>query len=381
LTAVDGGQARWRRSIYSCGQMFAPRLVAGFKIRRIMSWFTFNLQDFSISFLSILFEGVPFMFIGTLLSGFIDAFVPSEKMEKILPRNPVAAIALSGVLGVVFPMCECGVVPVIRRLIRKGLPVSCALTYLLAAPIVNPIVALSTFAAFRGQHPAMVTSMRLIMGFGVALVCGMIVRRIPLNQMLNRQMVASLQKRPALSSSPRRRMREPVLAGAYAGVASEANIVFPILPAEEIVHLHDEVHAEKHFGAKIVGAIRCAAFDFLDVGFYLIIGAAIASVFNTAVHREVLLPLASNHLFATIAMMVLALLLSLCSTSDAFIAANFLVFPVTAKLAFMVFGPMMDMKLLFMYGLVFKKRFTLSFAAGLFVFIGLLSLALIPFLR
>ena len=346
-----------------------------------MSWFTFNLQDFSISFLSILFEGVPFMFIGTLLSGFIDAFVPSEKMEKILPRNPLAAIALSGVLGVVFPMCECGVVPVIRRLIRKGLPVSCALTYLLAAPIVNPIVALSTFAAFRGQHPAMVTSMRLIMGFGVALVCGMIVRRIPLNQMLNRQMVASLQKRPALSSSPRRRMREPVLAGAYAGVASEANIVFPILPAEEIVHLHDEVHAEKHFGAKIVGAIRCAAFDFLDVGFYLIIGAAIASVFNTAVHREVLLPLASNHLFATIAMMVLALLLSLCSTSDAFIAANFLVFPVTAKLAFMVFGPMMDMKLLFMYGLVFKKRFTLSFAAGLFVFIGLLSLALIPFLR
>ena len=127
-----------------------------------MSWFTFNLQDFSISFLSILFEGVPFMFIGTLLSGIIDAFVPSETMEKFLPRNQIAAIALSGVLGVVFPMCECGVVPVIRRLIRKGLPVSCALTYLLAAPIVNPIVALSTFAAFRGQHPAMVTSMRLL---------------------------------------------------------------------------------------------------------------------------------------------------------------------------------------------------------------------------
>jgi uncharacterized membrane protein YraQ (UPF0718 family) len=104
-------------------------------------------------------------------------------------------------------------------------------------------------------------------------------------------------------------------------------------------------------------------------------------VFNTAINREVLLPLASNHLFATISMMVLALLLSLCSTSDAFIAANFLAFPVTAKLAFMVFGPMMDMKLLFMYGLVFKKRFTLSCAVALFVFIGLLSLSLIPLLR
>ena len=346
-----------------------------------MNWFTFNLQDFSISFLSILFEGVPFMFIGTLLSGIIDAFVPSERIKGVLPRNPIAAIALSGVLGVVFPMCECGMVPVIRRLIRKGLPVSCALTYLLSAPIVNPIVALSTFAAFRGQYPAIVTSMRLFMGFGVALVCGMIVQRIPLSEVLNRPMMASLRKRPALSSAHSRRVQEAVLAMAYAGPTSETNVVFPIVPAGEIVHYHDEAHAEKHFAQKMAGAIRCAAFDFLDVGFYLIIGAAIASVFNTAINREVLLPLASNHLFATISMMVLALLLSLCSTSDAFIAANFLAFPVTAKLAFMVFGPMMDMKLLFMYGLVFKKRFTLSFAVALFVFIGLLSLALIPFLR
>jgi uncharacterized protein len=342
-----------------------------------MSWFTFNLQDFSVSFLSILFEGVPFMFIGTLLSGIIDAFVPSETMEKILPRNQIAAIAFSGVLGAVFPMCECGVVPVIRRLIRKGLPVSCALTYLLAAPIVNPIVALSTFAAFRGQHPGMVTSMRLLLGFGVACVCGLIVHRIPSRTLLSRPMLASLRKQPALSRVRAQHVHEPALAG----VSSERNIVFPIVPAEEIVHLHDEAHAGKRFGEKIVGAIRCAAFDFLDVGFYLIIGAAIASVFNTAINKEVLLPLASNHLLATTGMMVLALLLSLCSTSDAFIAANFLTFPLTAKLAFMVFGPMMDMKLLFMYGLVFKKRFTFSFALGLFVFVALLCLTLAPFLR
>ncbi len=317
------------------------------------------------------------MFIGTLLSGIIDAFVPSETMEKFLPRNQIAAIALSGVLGVVFPMCECGVVPVIRRLIRKGLPVSCALTYLLAAPIVNPIVALSTFAAFRGQHPGVVTSMRVLMGFGVACVCGMIVRRIPARALLNRAMLASLGKRPASS-----RVHAPhVHELAYAGVSNERNVVFPVVPAEEIVHMHDEAHAEKPFGQKIIGAIRCAAFDFLDVGFYLIIGAAIASVFNTAIHKEVLLPLATYHSLAIGGMMGLALLLSLCSTSDAFIAANFLTFPVTAKLAFMVFGPMMDMKLLFMYGLVFQKRFTFSFALGLFVLIGLICLALTSLLR
>src|SRR6266404_678742 len=195
-----------------------------------MNWFTFNLQDFSISFLSILFEGVPFMFIGTLISGIIDAFVPSEKIKGVLPRNPIAAIALSGALGVVFPMCECGMVPVIRRLIRKGLPASCALTYLLSAPIVNPIVALSTFAAFRGQYPANVTSIRLIMGFGVALLCGIIVQHIPLNQILNRQMVAAVRKRPTSSNAQSRRMQKPVLVVAYAGAPSETNVVFPILP-------------------------------------------------------------------------------------------------------------------------------------------------------
>lgn len=320
------------------------------------------------------------MFIGTLLSGVIDAFVPAERIERLLPKNRTAAVALSGLLGVIFPMCECGVVPVIRRLIRKGLPVSCGLTYLLAAPIVNPIVALSTFAAFRGQHPGAMTSLRLTLGFAVAVVFGLIVQRIPLPEVLNRRMLASLPNARARRSSPRP-LEEPVLAGAD-GLSSETgSIAFPVVSPETIVELHDHAHEEKTFGGKVIGAIRCAAFDFLDVGFYLIIGAAIASVFNTAVDRHVLLPLASHHLFATLGLMVLALLLSLCSTSDAFIAANFLAFPASAKLAFMVFGPMMDLKLLFMYGLVFTKRLTFSLALALFIVIAALALSLAPLLR
>jgi uncharacterized membrane protein YraQ (UPF0718 family) len=344
-----------------------------------MSWFNFNLQDFSISFLSILFEGVPFMFIGTLLSGIIDAFVPAETIERILPRSRTAAVALSGVLGVVFPMCECGMVPLVRRLIRKGLPVSCGLTYLLAAPIVNPIVALSTFAAFRGQHPALLTSMRLSVGFGVAVFCGLVVQWIPLSAVLNRRMLASLPK-PQRRPDPAQLVMAPALAGTGTGSFSETAI---LPPGQFLQHQHDlpPEHADekKTFTAKIIGAVRCAATDFLDVGFYLIIGAAIASVFNTAIARHALQPIAANHLFATLGMMSLAFLLSLCSTSDAFIAANFLVFPFTAKLAFMVFGPMMDLKLLFMYSLVFTKRFTFSFAVGLFVLIAIVCLALRSF--
>jgi uncharacterized membrane protein YraQ (UPF0718 family) len=331
-----------------------------------MSWFTFNLQDFSISFLSILFEGVPFMFIGTLISGVIDAFVPSELMSKFLPRNRFAAVAMSGFLGVVFPMCECGVVPVIRRMIRKGLPVSCALTYLLAAPIVNPIVAISTYAAFRGQNPAHTTGLRLLVGLGVAVLCGFVVERIPLPKMLNKQMLRQPSRRATLA--PR------LSASSISQTGSSSTIMQS--SGGDLSEVLLQQTTNKSFGAKVIGAIRCAAFDFLDVGFYLIIGAAIASFFNTAVHREIMIPLAGNSFLATGALMILALLLSLCSTSDAFIAASLLNFPFSAKLAFMTFGPMMDVKLLFMYGMVFRKRFTIAFALCLFLVVGIICLGL-----
>src|SRR5882757_9799945 len=151
-----------------------------------MQWFHFSLSDFSVSFLSILFEGVPFMFIGTLIAGLVDAFVPARMMESLLPRNMALAVGASGLLGIVFPMCECGVVPVIRRMVLKGMPISCGLTYLLAAPIVNPVVALGTFAALRGREPLMVAGLRLGLGFLGACVVGLIVERSPIERVLNR---------------------------------------------------------------------------------------------------------------------------------------------------------------------------------------------------
>jgi len=247
-------------------------------------------------------------------------------------------------------------VPVIRRMIRKGLPVSCALTYLLAAPIVNPIVALSTFAAFRGQHPGLTMSVRVAMGFAVALVCGLVIHRLPIARVLNRGMLNSPSKRRLSMGS---RLSAP-----------------PQQENASLAATSDDPQPKKSFGKKMIGAVRCASFDFLDVGFYLVIGAAIASVFNTAVHRDAILPLAQHSGLATGSMMALAFLLSLCSTSDAFIAASFVTFPFAAKVAFMVFGPMMDVKLLFMYSLVFRKRFTVTFALALFLLIGLLCVGL-----
>ncbi len=298
-------------------------------------WFTFSFPDFSYAFLSVLLEGVPFILLGTLLSGLIDQFLPSRVMVRLLPRNAFLGVCMSGAMGIVFPMCECGVVPVIRRLMNKGLPVSNAVAYMLAAPIVNPIVALSTYAAFKGQNAVEFTVLRLGVGYVVAVLAALAVSNLAITAVLKKG-VLTLTNSEASGGT--------VASGGFRG--------------------------------RIAAALRVAVADFLDVMVYFIFGVAVASVFSTAVNQEVILPLALNDWLATASLMGFAAVLSLCSTSDAFIAATFIAFPGVAKLAFMIFGPMMDLKLLFIYSAVFKKRFVLGLAVGLFVLIGLICVRL-----
>ena len=131
--------------------------------------------DFFIAFLGIFLEGAPYIFIGTLISGIIDAYLPSGMLDRLLPKNRAGAIFLSGLLGLIFPVCECAIVPVIRRLVQKGLPVSCAITYMLSAPVINPIVVYSTFSAFNTSSVAdawYMTLSRLGIAYIVAVLVG-----------------------------------------------------------------------------------------------------------------------------------------------------------------------------------------------------------------
>lgn len=292
-------------------------------------WFQFSLPDFQYAFLSILLEGIPFLLGGAILSGLLDEFLPQSLMTRLLPKNPRTAVLLSGLLGVIFPVCECGIVPVVRRLMRKGLPVSCGVTYMLAAPIVNPLVVLSTLAAFRGQGAWEMTILRFVLGLTVAILAGWVVSYF----------------------APYSILREG------------------LLRPEEELHHHgvSGTPLDRLQNAAIV-AIR----DFLDVFVYFVIGAAVASLFSTAVNQEIILPLAANPTLAIASLMGLATVLSVCSTTDAFIAATLTTFPMAAKLAFLVFGPMLDLKLLFLYGAAFSKRFIILLSVGLFVVIGLI---------
>ena len=312
-----------------------------------MSWFSFQLNDFAYSFLSVLFEGVPFLLLGSIISGVVDVFVSTERMQKLMPKNGAAAICISGLLGLIFPMCECGSVIVIRRFIKKGLPLSAAVTYMLAAPIVSPIVAVSTFAAFKGQNPVVMTSLRLSLGYLVAIAIGFAVHRIPASALLN----------PALLAAPVARRR--------AGLSISA------APAEQ--QEFTAIVAAASTPKKLLLAVQSATSDFLEVAFFFVIGTAVASVFNTAVKQTIILPLATNPPLAIASLMGLAVILSVCSTTDAFIAASFKAFPFAAKLGFLLFGPVFDLKLMWLYGLLFKRRFVALLGLALFLIIWLVS--------
>jgi uncharacterized membrane protein YraQ (UPF0718 family) len=301
--------------------------------------------DVLMAFLSILFEGAPYILVGTILSGFIDAFLPAKLLDRVLPKNKILATFIAGFLGLFFPVCECAVVPVVRRLVQKGLPLSCAMTYLLSAPIINPIVAVSTLTAFKefdgltsvpAVLDATMTIARLSLGYVIAVLVGLLMLRFKITDILRPNVAASVTS------------------------AAEAR-------------LEDSHTPVTPFNDRLVHAMRTAMRDFLDTGMYFTIGVIITSIFNTQVDQSKVDAFASSEWLAIPSMMSLAFVLSLCSTSDAFIAAPMAAFSMASKLAFLVLGPMMDVKLIFMYSAVFKRRVVIGLFLGLFLLIGLLS--------
>jgi uncharacterized protein len=236
---------------------------------------------------------------------------------------------------------------VVRRLLDKGLPLSCGLTYMLASPIVNPLVAISTYAAFRGQQPGLNTVVRLVSGYVVAVVVGLAASRLdPAKLLGGRSVLTRARRRTTLSIAAL-----PDAPDASGGVS--------------IIQ-------------RVIGAVQLASDDFIDTAIYFMIGAAVASVFNTAVDQKIILPLASSPILSVVAMMLIAGILTLCSTSDAFIAATFTSFPMPARMAFLIFGPMFDFKLLFLYSALLKKRAVIALGVGLFIIVGVLCVAFLP---
>lgn len=298
------------------------------------------MKSFSLIFVSIVLEALPFMLLGSIVSGFVEVFVSKDRLAGLLPKRRVALTFVAAGMGVVFPVCECAIVPVVRRLLRKGVPLSAAVAYLLAGPIFNPVVGASTAVAYAsgpGWSVIGIVGIRLAGGFLIALVVGLVMGRLFPGR-------TALKEREGSN--------------------------------DKVAHAHDHGHPSGT-GMRILSAFNHGVDDFLDVGQYLVLGAFVAGFLQTLVSREAFLILAGNPLAALPAMMLLAFLLNLCSEADAFIAASFRgTLPLSAQMTFMVLGPMLDMKLILMYLTVFRKRtiVVLSLLVVALVFILMLLL-------
>ena len=339
-------------------------------------------KNFAFSFLSVLFEGLPFIFIGTLISGFIDVYLPSGTLEKFLPKNRWLSIFTCGLMGLVVPVCECTVVPVIRRLVGKGLPVGSAFAYMLAAPIVNPITFMSTYTAFAGEPMGMALS-RMLLGYLVAVTVGILIVFLPLEKILRRSVIERLHFSgkghsavPATSTCSDHACCE--------GEKKEKDQEHPSTCSHqhsECDHDHEHHHEgcdhhhhhEHKPGDKLVGAIRTSVRDFIDVAVYFVIGITLVTIFKKSANTNQLLEYLSQDgklIEGTAFMIGLSFVLSLCSTSDAFVAAtSFERIGRVPKMAFLVFGPMMDVKLMFLYQTLMKMKTVLLLTVVLFVLV------------
>lgn len=289
-----------------------------------------KLHVFKMMFISIIIEAMPFILIGVFVSALLQVFVTDEMIQKFIPKNPVLAIITATILGIIFPICECGMVPAIRKLIKKGMPLYVATTFILTGPILNPIVFLSTLTAFRNQP--VVAYARMGLAFLVALIVGLIIYKF-------------------FKSNPLRDF----------GLGQH--------------HHHD--HAPKTIKGKVFAVMGHTSSEFFEMGKYLIFGSIIVSLLQVFVSQNQLLELGNSGTEANLVMMGLGFILSLCSTSDAFVAQSLqTTFSKGSLVGFMVFGPMINLKGILMMLAVFKTRFVVILSALVFVLVFLGTLVL-----
>jgi uncharacterized protein len=272
-------------------------------------------------FISILIEALPFVTLGVLISGIIQIFVTEEMIAKIMPKNKVLAVLFASFLGILFPSCECGIVPIVSRLVSKGVPISAGIAFMLTAPIINPVVLFATFIAFGSDW------------------------KMPLYRAIGAVIVA---------------------------------IIVGILIAfryKEHFHHHHSDGESSPFYKKIWQTLEHAVEEFFSMGKYLIIGSLIAASVQTYIKTSTLVSIGQGQASSSIVMMALSFILSLCSEADAFIASSFrTTFSTGSLLAFLVFGPMVDIKNLMMMLATFKKRLVFMIVSSVFAVVFVYSL-------
>jgi uncharacterized membrane protein YraQ (UPF0718 family) len=276
-----------------------------------------QVETFVLVGTSIVVEALPFVLLGALVSAGIEVYVPDRTFDRLARLPAVLQIPGAALGGLAFPVCECGSVPVARRVIARGLHPGAGLAFMLAAPILSPIVILSTIVAYGGRGLALeMAAGRILLGLALAVIAGWALGNVPAQDLL--------------------RERDDGDACDHAGAAP---------------------------GGRRAAFVEHLAADFFYMGKFVVAGAALAALLQTAIPQSLVTGVARTPVIGSLALMGIAFVLSLCSEADAFVAVSFTPFPLGSQLAFLVFGPALDTKLAFLYGATFTRRFVARLAA------------------
>lgn len=297
------------------------------------------MEGFLLIFLSIILEAIPFVMIGALISSLIHLFVSEETIARIIPKNKFLGLVAGSLMGIVFPVCECAIVPIVKRLIKKGVPIDIAITFMLAVPIVNPVVLASTYYAFGNDMKMM--ALRGIGGLIGAILVGVVVGKYMSSQDVLKDEVKKVKVKKMHKhdtgcgcgcQSAKRSLKRPTKKKEKQGIWSLAQGI--------ILHTSRELYS---------------------VGRFLIAGAFLSAMMQAYVPREMILSIGNNEVSSILVMMAMAFILSLCSEADAFIARTFVSqFTTGSIVAFLILGPMIDIKNTLMLSSGFKTKFIIK---------------------
>lgn len=288
-----------------------------------------TIKNISIIFTSVFFESLPFLLLGSLISSVIETYISNETLSKLIPKNKVIGSIVGIILGFFLPACDCAVIPVSKRLIKKKVPLNTAVSFMLASPIINPVVLLSTYYAFYKTNPE-IFYYRIIFGIIIALIIGIII-----------------------------------------GITYKDKTII-INDDNCDCHISNEKHTIKNDFKHI---IKHATIDLFEVVKYLILGALIASLFQVIIPRDVLQTFRESKILSILVLMLFAYLISLCSTSDSFVGKTFIQsFTKESVIAYLLLGPMIDIKNTIVLLGNFKKSFVITLISLIFITIFIFSL-------
>jgi uncharacterized membrane protein YraQ (UPF0718 family) len=310
-----------------------------------------QIKNFGTIFISLILEGFPFLILGALVSSIIQLKVSEDTISKLRFKSKFLSLLAMAVAGILFPVCECAIIPIVRRLVKKGMPIGMAITFMTAVPIVNPVVFMSTYYGFLG-YPHM-AYLRFALGIICSIVIGFLVGELTGGNPLKEELHPHHHDHCSCGHN------------------------------HEHSHQHHQHDCrEHHEEGAIKGIIGHVSEEFYEIGRFFIIGALLSSIFQSFIPREYILSIAEGRVSSIVVMMAIAFLLSICSETDAFIGRTFFnQFTGSSVLAFLIFGPMIDIKNTIMLLSNFKLNFVIKliFVITAICFLTAATLSLLPY--